>query len=380
MCRRMCSFMPSANNEEYIWNELEYFSSPANVSRFLKKRNPTLIAKISEIKGIEISSCITQARQYYHSARDANYAIKPLLEFYCFESLTAALLMILKKEMMLRDFKQRHGVKLIPYELKESQTNLSRIFVQFQEGGLFTELFKADLWDWAILRTTDPNKPKVASGFKMSSRKIDFLSQSVSLLDLLSLVPEISDTYRRIFESEPRVFSGDVVYHLKGNQAEKIDLLIQKETGQITEDLLIEKMPELKTGYDREEKDAYFRFTCSPEAQAPLVCEDIYGYNYIKAGIPAYRFTDGGTKPSSEQLQLLDLEVHFLTMYTFSVLCRYKLRLWNTLMVKKKQGLDHVIKRFVEISSSKFPLLIWREILNAHIQLMPPGTILRRYR
>lgn len=117
MCWRMCSFMPSANNEEYIWNELEYFSSPANVSRFLKQRNPSLKTKISEIKGIEISSCITQAEQYYYSARDANYSTKPLLEFYCFESLTTALLMILKKEMMLRDFKQRHGVKLIPYEL-----------------------------------------------------------------------------------------------------------------------------------------------------------------------------------------------------------------------------------------------------------------------
>jgi len=230
-----------------------------------------------------------------------------------------------------------------------------------------------------ILSTSENYVWRELDYFSSPANVCRFLKKRYPNLD--TKISEIDEIYIRIFGSYPSIFSGGLTYHWKGDKAEKIDLFIDRKTKQVTEELLIERLPMLKTGYDKEENNKYFKFTCSPDVQSPpSLCEDIYGNIYIKGGVPTYLCKSRKIELSGDRLLLLDLEVHFLIMYTLSMLCRYELRVWDNLMVKKKQGLDYLIKRFLEISSCKFPLLIWREIFNTHFVLMPPGTLYKPYR
>lgn len=379
MSWRQVSYVMSTG-EDYVWGELDYFTSPDNVKKVIGKKYPSLYPRTVETKAIEISSCIKQAQEFYRSAKLVDYVTKPLLLFFGMESLTRALNIILKKNLTMRNFKNSHGVEFIKHKLKENEIDLSKILIKIQKSGTFSELFKLELFDWALPKhiNSERDLSNYSAGLKAEEDKMHFINCNVRLRDLLSIIPEIYQDYIKIFDDHPNIFSGQYIYYWKGEKADKIELFIDKRTNAVTREFIIKKLPMLGKGYEVEEKENHFKFTCTPDQDEPILCEDMYEDNFVKGKIQVFK---GETlELFNKKLGLLDIEAHFLIMFALSILSRYELKLWYSLMTEKKGGIDYLIKRFVESSSCKYPLLVLREIYGLNIRQRTPGTIIKRYR
>lgn len=380
MSWRKISYVVSTS-EEYIWNELDYYSSPDNVNRYLKKKYPGLDkSSLFKTKSIEISSCIKQAKEYFRASREVGYATKPLLLFYGVENLTIALILILKQDLTMRNLRRSHGVELIKHKLKENELDLSKILLKIGNNGTFFELFNLTFSDWALPIHINPPEGanKQSAGYKQDIPRSEFTGCFIKLKDIISLIVEIYSDFIKVFEEHPGVFSGLSHYIWKGDTVERVELFIDKRTDDVKKEFILEKLPMFANGYDIQEGENHFKFFCTPDKEAPLLCENIYEETFIKRDLDVLKgktFSIFGKK-----LSLIDFEVYFLIMFSLSILSRYEPKIWHKIMSEQKNGLDYLVKRIIEHTYYKYPLLVLREIYGFNIRQRSPGTTAKIYK
>ena len=122
----------------------------------------------------EISYCIRQAQEFYAAAKASTELTRPILYYYGMVSLAQVLI---RSTYVFQSVKRAHGV----------QVDFAQQAVKIQKRGIF---------------------PRFHDCYEVDPR-IYVTETKLSLQELFSTIPEVSDEYREVYQQEPLVIAPD---------------------------------------------------------------------------------------------------------------------------------------------------------------------------
>jgi len=182
----------------------------------------------------------------------------------------------------------------------------------------------------------------------------------ISVETLLSLVPELHNDFYTQIKKKPRCWGCYGHYKIKklGSSDQLIEFKdyyyhFQKQKGEKYPTTIKRCFPILSSRY-KQVKNSEDKFLLKGEAKSIDDC--IYISDLLTLNKYALMQVDGYT--------FSDLDVHFLLMFILSNLVRYKQGKWANLIQRKCNNDIFLIDSFINISATKFPWLILKELDN----------------
>ena len=123
------------------WYALREFETRDITSRSYQNRHAL---ELSASKAREISSNFVQAREYFRSASEANFTVRPLLQYYGVASLSRGLTLFLEPKKSEASLKQSHGLITCDWEkgLSNGLTGIANLRTRLTRG-IFHDLLTA---------------------------------------------------------------------------------------------------------------------------------------------------------------------------------------------------------------------------------------------
>ncbi|MFC4077220.1 YaaC family protein [Salinithrix halophila] len=343
--------IPCESPEQKMWNLYLLLENETTAKRFLTEKYRRNGVEHPERAAFRAShaliSHVRQARELYRAARESQLLVSPLLAYYGVMNLSKAWMLSFDPEFPRNASVMRHGAST--RRRKRSDYRFFSDEVRAQRDGLFPELAR---------KTGRP----VLTG------------ESWTMKSLLALVPELQDGFRQIFH-EVSLYPIAV--------PERIPV-ISPEMPFTFEERVLEvlhlpprRLAERLNGAGRE---GGARFSCGPSAQPqgrvrllwshpdslhvnhwnrgfshPWFREDLHGNHYLFP--PAH-----GSAPV-----LPELFVHYLLLFSLSMLCRYEAPLWGEMIGGSISEEIVLIEEFLQVTLRKFPNLILNALFEEKI-------------
>ncbi len=121
------------------WNKLLEFETRDLVERFIKSRFNRVA---SAIKIREITSNFIQGREYFKSALNADFTVRPLLQYYGVLALSKGLMLSLDPRLSETHLKASHGLEVKNWKKILKDKNYGKLEISIGEGS-FSELLNA---------------------------------------------------------------------------------------------------------------------------------------------------------------------------------------------------------------------------------------------
>ncbi|MDA9334799.1 YaaC family protein [Flavobacteriaceae bacterium] len=119
-----------------IWNELLEFETRDLVDRFIQKRYSR---EINANRVQQITSNFIQAREYFRSAEDSNFTVRPLLQYYGVMALSKGLILSLNLSQTEHQLKSSHGLEIKNWKEVLKNKDFENLRISVGEG-TFSEL------------------------------------------------------------------------------------------------------------------------------------------------------------------------------------------------------------------------------------------------
>ena len=177
-----------------VWHKLREFETRDITSSHYRARHS---ATLAAGKSREISSAFIQAREYFRSASESAFAIRPLLLYYGVASLSRGLILHLSQDARDASLAPNHGLRL-----HNRQSVLANERADY--GSLEVKLTKGLLHD-LLVATNNRHY------YRAQSSAVDFYvsnniperGSTIRFEDLCARVPELSEQYKVWKESRP---------------------------------------------------------------------------------------------------------------------------------------------------------------------------------
>lgn len=308
-----------------LWNQFKQFENYGVCLNYLKKCKKFDNSEKFKFRASLMKHYITQAKEYYLSAKEASVLTKPTLLYYGASCLVKALIIAKSCD---HDHSTGHGVKVI-----KSNTDDLLGFRIKPVKGTFLQLYQ-------ILENKNIKLIK----------SIDF-----NLEDLFSFIPELKDDFENIFNKKSLAIKVD---RIKDEDGEYLfyegdyfrDLSILND--------FINNIPHFDKYYFY---PSFFSngISCfkKPMSDDDIVLRNIVGEEFLVSSLQS------GESP----VYLSQISVHFLILYLLSMLSRYYVNLWLGENSSDESRYFYIIEKFLDISERKFPNLILNEILDKEI-------------
>jgi hypothetical protein len=331
--------IPCENSWQKMWDQFVFFESEPTARQFLTSR-------YSHLDERERKSCAyrntqkliylsKQAREFFNTGMNSNILVRPLLFYYGMVNLAKMLILTLDPWYPSHTSLLAHGVTT--RKIKKAQYEFMEDEIKVQKDGLIPHLIQL-----------------------IADKKV---RETYRMKELLSLIPELSMGYERI-------------YH----DTQLVPVYVHDEMDAST----------LRT-------EAYFPISLLDERNVTLhsFCEWVNGFNkaehYFEPGIVYqrqgifslyWRHSHGihgldspngfsnhlffrdlmgryyvWNKPE-ERLMLPEIIHHLLVMYLLGMLCRYEGDLWGEIHFSFHSQDLYVIHEFMNLSPRKYPNLI----------------------
>lgn len=312
------------NPNKELWNQFKQFENYGVCLNYLKKCKKFDNSEKFKFRAKLMKYYITQAKEYYFSARDASVLTKPTLLYYGASCLVKSLI-ITKK--CYRDDSTGHGIKIF----KSNVDDLMDFRIKPVKG-TFLQLYQ-------VLEKKETNIIK---------------SMNFNLEDLLSFIPELTSDFENIFNKKSLAIKVD---RIKDEDGEYLfyggnyfsDFSILND--------FINNIP----NFDK----YYFSPSVSPKG---VVCfKRPRSGDVVLRNIMGEEFLVSSLQSGENSIYLSQISVHFLILYLLSMLSRYYVNLWLSEKSSDKTRYFYIIEKFLDISERKFPNLILNEILNKDI-------------
>ena len=176
-----------SSQSQSTWYSLREFETRDVTSRAYHGRHALTL---SAAKAREIASSFIQAREYFRSASQADFAVRPLLLYYGAASLARGLTLFLTHEKRETSLKQGHGLQIVDWNqpLSSGITEIGNLRIRLTQR-LFHDLLTATgnrfyfrhngaAVNWSIGATI----PKIGS--------------EMTLSDIVARVPDVSLQYK----------------------------------------------------------------------------------------------------------------------------------------------------------------------------------------
>ena len=307
-----------------LWNQFKQFENFEVCLNYLKKCKKFDNSEKFKFRANLIKYYITQAKEYYFSARDASVLTKPTLLYYGASCLVKALIIT---KRCYQDDSTGHGI-----EVHKSNTNDLMDFRIKPVKGTFLQLYH-------VLENKNTNLIK----------SLDF-----NLEDLLSFIPELKDDFENIFNKKSLTIKVD---RIKDEDGEYLFY-----EGDYFTDLSINDFFNNIPNFDKcYVYPSFFSngFSCfkKPMADEDIVLRNIMGEKFLVSSLSS----------GENSIYLSQISVHFLILYLLSMLSRYYVNLWLGENSSDESRYFYIIEKFLDISERKFPNLVLNEILNKEI-------------
>lgn len=314
------------NPNKELWNQFKQFENKWVCLNYLKKN----CKKFDNSEKFKFRSSlmkyyITQAKEYYFSARDASVLTKPTLLYYGASCLVKALILT---KRCYPDDSTGHGIKV----LKSNVDDLMDFRIKPVKG-TFLQLYQ-------VLENKNINLIK----------SIDF-----NLEDLFSIIPELKDDFEDVFDKKSLTIKVDRIKDEDGKY-------LLYEGDYFADDSIInnffDNIPNFHEHYLNPSVSSK-RMICFKK---PLSDEDI-----VLRNIMGEEFLVSSLQFGENFIYLSQISIHFLILYLLSMLSRYYVNLWLSESSLDENRYFYIIEKFLDISERKFPNLILNEILNKEI-------------
>lgn len=307
-----------------LWNQFKQFENYGVCLNYLKKCKKFDNSEKFEFRANLIKHYITQAKEYYFSARDASVLTKPTLLYYGASCLVKALIIT---KRCYQDDSTGHGI-----EVHKSNADDLMDFRIKPVKGTFLQLYQ-------VLENKNTNLIK----------SLDF-----NLEDLLSFIPELKDDFENIFNKKSLAIKVD---RIKDEDGEYLFY-----EGDYFTDLSINDFFNNIPNFDKcYVYPSFFSngFSCfkKPMADEDIVLRNIMGEEFLVSSLSS----------GENSIYLSQISVHFLILYLLSMLSRYYVNLWLGENSSDESRYFYIIEKFLDISERKFPNLVLNEILNKEI-------------
>lgn len=319
------------NPYDELWNYLGYFENKHNCLEYLKSNHNINDVEERKKRAIKLKYFIKQAREYYRSSLNVSTLTKPTLLYYGAVCLSEALILAKRG---YPDQTKHHG--LIDKGIgNDGINNLKDFKVKNVTKGTFSELYRTVV--------SDPSD-------------YDIIKNNVwSLKELFSIVPEIRETYEETYKEKSQVlkvkrfFEKDEEY-IKS----KDDLLLNKPQDEI--DKFISKIIGFSDFYlhPRKLNDNVLIAFKKPTAHGDITLKNIMGEEYLISGL----------EKDGHVINLSEIPLHLVTLYSLSMLSRYQIDLWGEESLELEKADFYIIKEFLRISTRKFPNLVLNFIMS----------------
>ncbi len=121
------------------WNKLLEFETRDLVENFIINR---FERKPTQSKIYEINSNFTQGREYFKSAKNADFTVKPLLQYYGVLALSKGLILSLKPNILETNLKASHGLEIKNWKEVLKSKDYGKLEITIGNGS-FSELINA---------------------------------------------------------------------------------------------------------------------------------------------------------------------------------------------------------------------------------------------
>lgn len=308
-----------------LWNQFKRFENFEVCLNYLKKCKKFDNSEKFKFRAKLIKYYITQAREYYFSAREASVLTKPTLLYYGASCLVKALII---SKRCYQDDSTGHGI-----EVHKSNADDLMGFRIKPVKGTFLQLYQ-------VLENKNTKLIK----------SIDF-----NLEDLFSFIPELIDDFENIFNKKSLAIKVDRIKDEDGEYLFYdgnyfVDVSILNDFFNNIPNFDKYYLPLLVSSKG---------IVCfkRPQSDEDIVLRNIMGEEFLVSSLPS----------GEKSIYLSQITVHFLILYLLSMLSRYYVNLWLSEKSSEETRYFYIIEKFLEISERKFPNMILNEILNKEI-------------
>ena len=308
-----------------LWNQFKQFENYGVCLNYLKSCKKFDNGDKFQFRASLMKYYITQAKEYYLSARDSSVLTRPTLLYYGASCLVKALIL---SKRCYEDDSGGHGITV-----SESDTDDLMCFKIKPSKGTFLELYR-------VLENKEINIIK----------SIDF-----NLEDLLSFIPELKDDFENVFNKKSLTIKVDRIKDEDGEY-------LLYEGDYFSDESFINNFFGNVPNFDK----YYFHpsffsngMSCfkKPISEGDIVLRNIMGEEFLVSSLPV----------GENFIYLSQISVHFLILYLLSMLSRYYVNIWQSENSSDEDRYFYIIEKFLDISERKFPNLILNEILNKEI-------------
>ncbi|PUU90583.1 MULTISPECIES: YaaC family protein [Halanaerobium] len=337
-----------------IWSKISLFESKDLVKKFYKNKHDR---ELNSGKAEEIVSSISQGKEYFNSAKDANEIVAPLLFYYGVLSLSRGAILFLDPFLRATSLKPSHGLETTSWNnvLCQGISRIPDLKVKINNG-TFLEL-------WEVTKNTEifsvftniyPNRMDIS----ISRNEDDNIGNNIAFKEVLSRIPELSRIFEQTFDDYSKCYKSIAKKH---SRYIKISIL-ESGLGLPDKDLIKEEF-KLPNDIDIEEKDDHdlirgaknisFSIPCSSleefKERVPLIKNDNEQNIYIVTPID-------NVKVSS----LLNI---YLTSFFLGMFVRYYPTHWMKLITNSNGDFSYpILKKSISVIEHKFPRLIFEKL------------------
>lgn len=331
-----------------VWEYLRRFRSVQHCDRYLRHLIPvgSAHAPLVPTKARQIASIVEQAEQYFDSARNSAWEIRPLLTYYGMVGLAKCLILAGDNRYTLESTnpssaeQEVHGLSWRAHDAADRA---------IRDG--------SGLLDEFCYVTSSTNRPGLYTLFR-SCYAVNNVPHGTrfTVKELLSLIPDLQREFYMHFNTQPRTwqcdsrFGRDTVtdgYHLL--QFHGYDAVLLGTPGVAA--LPLQYFPELANLYVQQGQGPY-QFTSVLECHS--ADDHIYAARAVSGIDFAYMRLGGHV--------LTAADVDCLLMFTLSNLVRYRQDKWSELVNRTYNDDIFLVDAAVELATLTFPRFVLNEL------------------
>ncbi len=304
--------MTSRSTIKNTWYALREFETREITSRYYLSRHSR---KLSAAKMHEISSHFIQAREYFKSAEEASFTVRPVLQYYGVATLAQGLTLFLARDIRQSTLKPSHGLECIDWRNKVSGglDQVESLVVRTTDG-VFTNLLEStdsqfyyrhnsSAVNWTGRAQVPPTHSRIALGEVLA--RIPNLSNQYSAWKDLDHTGVIMLSFKLL----PQL--NQFRFEIPENSREKLDMIFPLD--KCHNRSIFENGDKLVVQYDQ----GYVPFLA--QRQGWMNIGNVWLY-----------------PPIESKIFLTPLAVTFVVSFVFGMLCRYFPATWISLFRAEK--------------------------------------------
>ena len=325
---------PFAKNKN-TWYALREFETRDITSRSYQKRH-ALELNASEAR--EITSNFKQAREYFRSASEADFTVRPLLQYYGVASLSRGLTLFLEPTKSEATLKQGHGLQVCDWgkELAHGLKSIGNLRIRLTKG-TFYDLLVATKNKFYFRHNTSVVNWHIGGGKPL-------LDSEFVIDELAARIPGVSSQYTAWTSEQIPLL---VLKSLKvDNAKETIEYCVDADQEEIVNEVFpIDIFPS--------------RSTTKEAANLLITCSRLVVPYFAQKPGP---FDTGDIvlfRPPKSQLYFTPMAACFILSFALGMLCRYFPTTWiNIGRVEKGDAFLPLATRLLDWIEDSFPAMV----------------------